>query len=78
QQGVTGGGNGGMSPGGIPYGMNAAVGLGGDSSSYNNSYTFSQQNYITAPDAVAAGNAVADSTQQQQKDAKRMFSRNGK
>lgn len=78
QQGVTGGGNGGMSPGGIPYGMNAAVGLGSDSSSYNNSYSFSQQNYITAPDAVAAGNAVADSTQQQQKDAKRMFSRNGK
>ena len=78
QQGVTGGGNGGMSPGGIPYGMNAAVGLGGDSSSYNNSYTFSQQNYITAPDAVAAGNDVADRTQQQQKDAKRMFSRNGK
>ncbi|MGS3576340.1 phage tail tape measure protein [Citrobacter freundii] len=76
--GVTGGGNGGMSPGGIPYGMNAAVGLGSDSSSYNNSYSFSQQNYITAPDAVAAGNAVADSTQQQQKDAKRMFSRNGK
>lgn len=78
QQGVTGGGNGGMSPGGIPYGMNAAVGLGSDSSSYNNSYSFSQQNYITVPDAVAAGNAVADSTQQQQKDAKRMFSRNGK
>lgn len=78
QQGVTGGGNGGMSPDGIPYGMNAAVGLGGGSSSYNNSYSFSQQNYITAPNAVAAGNAVADSTQQQQKDAKRMFSRNGK
>ncbi|EEU4853469.1 hypothetical protein HBD74_004657 [Salmonella enterica] len=78
QQGVTGGGNGGMSPDGIPYGMNAAVGLGGGSSSYNNSYSFSQQNYITAPNAVAAGNAIADSTQQQQKDAKRMFSRNGK
>ncbi|WP_354676512.1 phage tail tape measure protein [Citrobacter portucalensis] len=78
QQGVTGGGNGGMSPDGIPYGMNAAVGLGGGSSSYNNSYSFSQQNYITAPDAVASGNAVADRTQQQQKDAKRMFSRNGK
>ncbi|MCQ4169756.1 phage tail tape measure protein [Hafnia paralvei] len=78
QQGVTGGGNGGMSPGGIPYGMNAAVGIAGDSSSYNNSYSFSQQNYITAPDAVASGNAVADRTQQQQKDAKRMFSRNGK
>ncbi|ENA3448867.1 hypothetical protein ABGN35_004336 [Yersinia enterocolitica] len=78
QQGVTGGGNGGMSPGGIPYGMNAAVSLGGGSSSYNNSYSSNQQIYVTAPDAVAAGNAVADSTQQQQKDAKRMFSRNGK
>ncbi|EIV7044101.1 hypothetical protein L7F69_001962 [Escherichia coli] len=78
QQGVTGGGNGGMSPDGIPYGMNAAVGLGGGGYSYNNSYSSNQQIYVTAPDAVAAGNAVADSTQQQQKDAKRMFSRNGK
>ncbi|EDB6599527.1 hypothetical protein AHR24_22610 [Salmonella enterica subsp. diarizonae] len=78
QQGVTGGGNGGMSPGGIPYGMNAAVGIAGGGAAYNNSYTSNQQIYVTAPDAVAAGNAVADSTQQQQKDAKRMFSRNGK
>lgn len=78
QEGVTGGGNGGMSPDGIPYGMNAAVGLGGGGYSYNNSYSSNQQIYVTAPDAVAAGNAVADSTQQQQKDAKRMFSRNGK
>lgn len=78
QQGVTGGGNGGMSPDGIPYGMNAAVGLGGGGYSHNNSYSSNQQIYVTAPDAVAAGNAVADSTQQQQKDAKRMFSRNGK
>ncbi|EEO0341360.1 phage tail tape measure protein [Salmonella enterica] len=78
QQGVTGGGNGGIGPGGIPYGMNAAVGIAGGGAAYNNSYTSNQQIYVTAPDAVAAGNAVADSTQQQQKDAKRMFSRNGK
>lgn len=78
QQGVTGGGNGGIGSGGIPYGMNAAVGIAGGGAAYNNSYTSNQQIYVTAPDAVAAGNAVADSTQQQQKDAKRMFSRNGK
>ncbi|AUV43970.1 phage tail protein [Citrobacter freundii complex sp. CFNIH9] len=78
QQGVTGGGNGGIGPGGIPYGMNAAVGIAGGGAAYNNSYSSNQQIYVTAPDAVAAGNAVADSTQQQQKDAKRMFSRNGK
>lgn len=78
QQGVTGGGNGGMSPGGIPYGMNAAVGLGSDSSSYNNSYSFSQQNYITAPNATAAGEAVVDRSQQQMSDARRMYSGNGR
>lgn len=78
QQGVTGGGNGGMSPDGIPYGMNAAVSLGGGSSSYNNSYSFSQQNYITAPNATAAGEAVVDRSQQQMSDARRMYSGNGR
>ena len=77
QQGVTGGGNGGMSPDGIPYGMNAAVGLGGGASSYNNSFSSSQQIYVTAPDAVAAGNAIVDSSQQQQREARRFFDRGG-
>ncbi|ECO0584324.1 hypothetical protein XS81_13545 [Salmonella enterica subsp. diarizonae] len=78
QQGVTGGGNGGMSPDGIPYGMNAAVGIAGGGAAYNNSYSFSQQNYITAPDATAAGDAVVDRSQQQMSDARRMYSGNGR
>ncbi|HHR5464418.1 TPA: hypothetical protein ACS5PI_002065 [Salmonella enterica subsp. enterica] len=78
QQGVTGGGNGGMSPDGIPYGMNAAVGIAGGGAAYNNSYSSNQQIYITAPDAQAAGEAVADSSQQQMREARRMYSRNGK
>ncbi len=77
QQGVSGGGNGGMSPDGIPYGMNAAVGLGGGTPSYNNSFSSNQQIYVTAPDAVAAGNAVVDSSQQQQREARRYFDRGG-
>ena len=78
QQGMSGGGNGGIGAGGIPYGMNAAVGIAGGGAAYNSSYTFSQQNYITAPDAQAAGAAVADSTQQQMRDARLMYSGNGK
>jgi len=46
-------------------------------SASNNSYSFSQQDYITAPDAVAAGNNVADRTQEQMRDARRMYSGNG-
>ncbi|EEE1295452.1 hypothetical protein CB343_005083, partial [Salmonella enterica subsp. diarizonae] len=42
QQGVTGGGNGGMSPDGIPYGINAAVGISGGGVTSNSSV--SQQN----------------------------------
>ncbi|MEI9695829.1 phage tail tape measure protein [Atlantibacter hermannii] len=75
QQGVTGGGNGGMSPDGIPYGMNAAVSLGGGSQSYSPSYSFNQQNYVTAPNATAAGDAIYDRTQQQQQEARRMYLR---
>lgn len=77
-QGQSGGGNGGVGPGGIPYGMNAAVGIAGGGAAYNNSYSSNQQIYVTAPDAVAAGNAVADRTQQQQQDARRYFDRGGK
>ncbi|HFZ7335745.1 TPA: hypothetical protein ACIVMO_002908 [Salmonella enterica subsp. salamae serovar 42:g,t:-] len=78
QQGGTGGGNGGIGPGGIPYGINAAVGIAGGGAAYNNSYSFSQQNYITAPDATAAGEAVVDRSQQQMSDARRMYSGNGR
>lgn len=78
KQGQSGGGDGGAGPGGIPYGMNAAVGIAGGGAAYNNSYSSNQQIYVTAPDAVAAGNAVADRTQQQQQDARRYFDRGGK
>lgn len=78
KQGQSGDGNGGVGPGGIPYGMNAAVGIAGGGAAYNNSYSSNQQIYVTAPDAVAAGNAVADRTQQQQQDARRYFDRGGK
>ncbi|WP_139380527.1 hypothetical protein, partial [Salmonella enterica] len=60
QQGVTGGGNGGMSPDGIPYGMNAAVGISGGGVTSNSSV--SQQNtiHINTSDPVVAGNTAAD------------------
>ncbi|MDH1085296.1 hypothetical protein N5C79_02175 [Pantoea brenneri] len=66
---------------GIPYGNpglngNLAYSTGGGSSS--NSFSFGQNVYVTAPDAVAAGNAVVDSSQQQQKEAQRFFGRGGK
>ncbi|CAM7644859.1 Phage tail tape measure protein [Citrobacter portucalensis] len=78
QQGVTGGGNGGMSPGGIPYGMNAAVGLGGGGVTSNSSV--SQQNtiHINTSDPVVAGNTAADSLQQNMKDANRLSGRGGR
>lgn len=66
---------------GIPYGNpglngNLAYATGGASS--NNSFSFGQTVYVTAPDAVAAGNAVVDSSQQQQKEAQRFFGRGGR
>jgi len=66
---------------GIPYGNpglngNLAYSTGGASS--NNSFSFGQNVYVTAHDAVAAGNAVVDSSQQQQKEAQRFFGRGGK
>lgn len=78
QQGVTGGSNGGMSPGGIPYGMNAAVGLGGGGVTSNSSV--SQQNtiHINTSDPVVAGNTAADSLQQNMKDANRLSGRGGR
>ena len=78
QQGVTGGGNGGMSPGGIPYGMNAAVGIAGGGVTSNSSV--SQQNtiHINTSDPVVAGNAAADSLQQNMKDANRLSGRGGR
>jgi len=75
QQGMTGGGNGGLGAGGIPYGINTAVGLGAGSQSYSPSYSFNQQNYVTAPNATAAGDAIYDRTQQQQQEARRMYLR---
>jgi len=78
QQGVTGGGNGGMSPGGIPYGMNAAVGIAGGGVTSNSSV--SQQNtiHINTSDPVVAGNTAADSLQQNMKDANRLSGRGGR
>lgn len=66
---------------GIPYGNpglngNLAYAQGGATS--NNSYSFDQTVHVNAPDAVSAGNAVSDRYQQQQKEAKRMFSGNGR
>lgn len=77
QQGVTGGGNGGMSPDGIPYGMNAAVGISGGGVTSNSSV--SQQNtiHINTSDPVVAGNTAADSLQQNMKDANRLSGRGG-
>ncbi|EHK1058482.1 hypothetical protein J4S57_002110 [Salmonella enterica] len=77
QQGVTGGGNGGIGPGGIPYGMNAAVGLGGGGMTSNSSVSQNNNINIYTPDPVLAGNTAADSLQQGMKDANRMFSGNG-
>lgn len=78
QQGVTGGGNGGMSPGGIPYGMNAAVGLAGGGMTSNSNV--SQQNtiHINTSDPVVAGNTAADNLQQNMKDANRLSGRGGR
>ena len=78
QQGVTGGGNGGMSPDGIPYGMNAAVGIAGGGVTSNSSV--SQQNtiHINTSDPVVAGNTAADSLQQNMKDANRLSGRGGR
>ncbi|EKS7703267.1 hypothetical protein QCL74_002915 [Salmonella enterica] len=78
QQGVTGGGNGGMSPDGIPYGMNAAVGISGGGVTSNSSV--SQQNtiHINTSDPVVAGNTTADSLQQNMKDANRLSGRGGR
>ncbi|ECI4010427.1 hypothetical protein DN310_14110 [Salmonella enterica subsp. salamae] len=78
QQGVTGGGNGGMSPDGIPYGMNAAVGISGGGVTSNSSV--SQQNtiHINTSDPVVAGNTAADSLQQNMKDANRLSGRGGR
>ncbi|HCA7860768.1 TPA: phage tail tape measure protein [Escherichia coli] len=77
-QGVTGGGNGGMSPDGIPYGMNAAVGIAGGGVTSNSSV--SQQNtiHINTSDPVVAGNTAADSLQQNMKDANRLSGRGGR
>lgn len=78
QQGVTGGGNGGMSPDGIPYGMNAAVGIAGGGVTSNSSV--SQQNtiHINTSDPVVAGNTAVDSLQQNMKDANRLSGRGGR
>ncbi|EBH0513808.1 hypothetical protein DRE45_23045 [Salmonella enterica subsp. enterica] len=78
QQGVPGGGNGGMSPDGIPYGMNAAVGISGGGVTSNSSV--SQQNtiHINTSDPVVAGNTAADSLQQNMKDANRLSGRGGR
>lgn len=75
---VSGGGNGGMSPDGIPYGMNAAVGIAGGGVTSNSSV--SQQNtiHINTSDPVVAGNAAADSLQQNMKDANRLSGRGGR
>lgn len=81
QTGQSGGGQGGLGQNGIPYGMpsvNDSLSMSGAGSTSNSSYSFSQQNYITAPDAVAAGNAVSDRSQQQQREAQRMYSRGGR
>ncbi|EBP0012923.1 hypothetical protein HX37_19405 [Salmonella enterica] len=78
QQGVAGGGNGGIGSGGVPYGMNAVVGIagGGVTSSSN----VSQQNtiYINTSDPVVAGNTAAGSLQQSMKDANRLSGRGGR
>lgn len=79
--GPSGGGVGGMGANGIPYGMpgvNDALSLTGNAGASSNSYSFSQQNYITAPDAVAAGDAVVDRSQQQQREARRHYTRGGR
>ncbi|MGE5008637.1 hypothetical protein AB8886_19270 [Yersinia enterocolitica] len=73
------GGQGGNGMNGIPYGtpgINDSLGMGGGTA-YSNSFSSSQNIYVNAPDAVAAGNAVVDSSQQQQREAQRMFSRGG-
>lgn len=80
-QGQSGGGIGGAGPNGIPYGMpavNDALSMANGGTTSNSSFSSSQNIYITAPDAVAAGNAVVDSSQQQQRDAKRYFDRGGR
>lgn len=77
QQGVTGGGNGGIGPGGIPYGMNAAVGLSGAGMTSNSSVNQNNNINIYTPDPVLAGNTAADNLQQNMKDANRMNSRGG-
>ncbi|EPM2821199.1 phage tail protein [Yersinia enterocolitica] len=64
---------------GIPYGapgINDSLGMGGGTA-YSSSYSSNQNIYLTAPDAVASAAAVADRSQQQQREAQRMFSRNG-
>ena len=78
KQGQSGGGNGGMSPDGIPYGMNAAVGIAGGGVTSNSSV--SQQNtiHINTSDPVVAGNTAADSLQQNMKDANRLSGRGGR
>lgn len=73
------GGQGGNGMNGIPYGtpgINDSLGM-GSGTAYSNSFSSSQNIYVNAPDAVAAGNAVVDSSQQQQREAQRMFSRGG-
>lgn len=75
---VSGGGIGGAGPNGIPYGMNDALGMANGGAASSNSFSSTQSIYITAPDAAAAGNAVADSSQQQQRDARRYFDRGGR
>lgn len=76
-QGRSGDGAGNGAPYGMP-GINNAVGIAGGGATSNNSFSFGQTVYVTAPDAVAAGNAVVDSSQQQQKEAQRFFSRGGR
>ncbi|WP_407129449.1 phage tail tape measure protein [Citrobacter cronae] len=78
QQGVTGGGNGGMSPDGIPYGMNAAVGIAGGGVTSNSSVNQQNTIHINTSDPVVAGNTAADSLQQNMKDANRLSGRGGR
>ncbi|EOB3112288.1 hypothetical protein ACIJH7_004348 [Yersinia enterocolitica] len=71
--------SGGAGMNGIPYGapgINDSLGMGGGTA-YSSSYSSNQNIYLTAPDAVASADAVADRSQQQQREAQRMFSRNG-
>lgn len=78
QHGVTGGGNGGMSPDGIPYGMNAAVGIAGGGVTSNSSINQQNTIHINTSDPVVAGNTAADSLQQNMKDANRLSGRGGR